>query len=252
MVWWVLGSFGYLVAITATYTYLVDQQEAYESLLETYPEALLAMFGVESGAALFTPDGYLTSQAFGWLVPLLALALAIGVGASAIAGEEEDQTMDLLMALPLTRTRVVLQKAGAMVVLLIVLGTAIFAGTALGAALIGMDLSMGNLIAASLSGVLLGLVFGTIALAVGSATGRRGLALGVASGAALITFLIQTLAPFVDWLEPAHPFTPFYYYAENQPLANGLHWGHAGVLAGLIVLFVALAVITFRRRDIRL
>ena len=251
MVWWFLGTFGYLVAITATYTFFVEQQDVYESLLENYPDALLAMFGVESGAALFSPDGYLTSQAFGWLVPLLTLVLGIGIGAAAVAGEEEARTMDLLLALPVTRTSVVLQKLGTMIVLLLTLGVAVFAGTAVGAVVVDMDLSMGNLAAASFSGVLLGLVFGTLALAIGAATGKRGLSLGVSSGVAGLAFLIQTLAPLVGWLEPAHPLTPFYYYGDNQPLVNGLHWGHAGVLVGLVVLFVMVALLAFRQRDIR-
>ena len=113
-----------------------------------------------------------------------------------------------------------------------------------------MDLSMENLAAASFSGVLLGMVFGTLALAVGAATGKRGVSLGVASGVALLAFLIQTLAPIVDWLEAAHPLTPFYYYGDNQPLVNGLHWGHVGVLIGLSALLVLVALLTFRRRDI--
>lgn len=251
MIWWIAGTFGYLVAITATYTFFVEQQEVYQSLLDNYPEALLAMFGVESGETLFSPDGYLTSQAFGWLVPLLTLVLGIGIGAAAVAGEEEAGTMDLLLALPVTRTAVILQKLGAMVVLLLALGISVFAGTALGAVLVDMDLSMVNLAAASLSGVLLGLVFGTLALAVGAATGKRGVSMGVSSGVALVAFLIQTLAPIVDWLEAAHPLTPFYYYGDSQPLVNGLHWGHAGVLVGLSALFVLVAVLTFRRRDIR-
>jgi ABC-2 type transport system permease protein len=251
MIWWIAGSFGYLVAITATYTFFVEQQAVYESLLADYPDALLAMFGVDSGAALFSPDGYLTSQAFGWLVPLLILALGVGIGAAAVAGEEEAGTMDLLLALPVTRTSVILQKLGAMFVLVTLLGVGVFAGTAVGAAAVNMDISIANLVAASFSAVLLGMVFGTLALAVGAATGKRGLSLGVASGVALVAFLIQTLAPIVDWLEVAHPLTPFYYYGDNQPLVNGLHWGHVGVLIGLSGLFVMIALLTFRRRDIR-
>ena len=128
---------------------------------------------------------------------------------------------------------------------------AAFAGTALGAAVVDMELSAVNLAAASFSGVLLGLVFGALALAIGAATGKRGTSLGVSSGVALVAFLIQTLAPIVDWLEPVHPLTPFYYYGDNQPLVNGLHWGHAGVLIGLSALFVLIALFAFRRRDIR-
>ena len=51
--------------------------------------------------------GYLGSELFSFMVPLLLLVAAIGAGARAIAGEEERGTLDLLLANPLSRALLV-------------------------------------------------------------------------------------------------------------------------------------------------
>lgn len=50
--------------------------------------------------------------------------------------------------------------------------------------------------------------------------------------------------------EGTQRFSPFYYYAEEQPVRNGLDWGHSLVLAGLTALAVGASVFTFERRDV--
>ena len=47
------------------------------------------------------------------MVPLLLMIAAIGAGAGAIAGEEERGTLELLLANPLSRRRLVLEKTAA-------------------------------------------------------------------------------------------------------------------------------------------
>ncbi|OQA39767.1 MAG: hypothetical protein BWY52_03039 [Chloroflexi bacterium ADurb.Bin325] len=51
-------------------------------------------------------------------------------------------------------------------------------------------------------------------------------------------------------LKPYRILSPFYYATAADPLANGLNWGHAAVLATLIALFAAVAWATFQRRDL--
>ena len=48
------------------------------------------------------------------MVPLLLLIAAIGAGARATAGEEERGTLDLLLANPISRRRLVLEKLAAL------------------------------------------------------------------------------------------------------------------------------------------
>lgn len=253
MLWWISGSAAYMLVIVLTWSAFNDPglQESLNKLMEAYPPEMLAVVGMSPGQSMLSPVGYLTAEAFGWMVPLLLLILASGMGARAIAGEEEAKTMDLLLSNPISRTSVVVQKMLAMLVLVALVGVAIFLGIAVGVSVVGMDISVAYLGAATLQAVMLGLGFGALALALGAATGNRGLALGVVSAVALATFLVQSIGPLADWPRWSQKLSPFYYYAAHRPLENGLSWGDLGVLTTIVVVLVTVAVLLFARRDVR-
>jgi ABC-2 type transport system permease protein len=184
------------------------------------------------------------------MVPLLFIAYTAGLGANAIAGEEEHGTLDLLLANPLPRWRVVLDKFAAMAVLTLILGVALWVGLAVGAAPVHMDLNLGRLAAVTLSAVLLGLAFGALALAVGAVTGKRGLSTALASVVGVVAYLINSLAPVVKGLAPYRKLSLLYYYIGADPLRNGLNLGHAAVLVGVTAVLLLLAVFGFQRRDV--
>ena len=117
------------------------------------------------------------------MVPLLLLVAAIGTGAGAIAGEEERGTLELLLANPISRTRAVLEKSAALVVEIIALGLVLWVALWIGKLSVGMDISAGNLAAATLAAVLLAVAYGALAVLIGAATGRRALAIGVTAAA---------------------------------------------------------------------
>ena len=121
---------------------------------------------------------------------------------------------------------------------------------AIGAAAIGMDISFGRMGEATLSAALLGLTFGALALALGCATGNRGLSMGVTTAVGVAAYFINALAPVVEALEPSRKLSAFYYYMGADPLSNGLDPAHAGVLIALTVAFLAVALVTFERRDL--
>ena len=114
-----------------------------------------------------------------------------------------------------------------------------------------LGLDVWNVAAASALGTLLGLVFGAIALALGAATGRTQIAAYGATGLAVASFVANGFLPLSDSLEGLARFQPFYYYLTSDPLNNGIDWAHAGILAGLIVVFVAASLALFQRRDLR-
>jgi hypothetical protein len=83
----------------------------YSELIDSLPPGLAEAFG---WGDISSPHGYLGSTVFGILGPVLAIVMAIGLGARAIAGSEEDGSLELLIAHPVSRTRVVLQKTAAL------------------------------------------------------------------------------------------------------------------------------------------
>ena len=109
---------------------------------------------------------------------------------------------------------------------------------------------LANFTAATLSAFLLAAAFGTVSLAVGCASGSKGLAIGAPSGVAVVTFVANMLGPSVDWLKPWRLLSPFYYYAGHEPILHGLEPPHAIVLLAISVVALGVALVTFERRDL--
>jgi ABC-2 type transport system permease protein len=212
--------------------------------------------GNSTMAALFGATGSLTSSS-GWLnanlyanfVPLVVLLLAIGYGASCLAGQDEDGILGVIATLPLSRSRIVAQKFGA----LCLTGLPVAVVTALLVALgrgFELTVDLGHLTGITVGVLLLGIVFGALAMTVGALTGSRGLALGISSAVAAASYLISSLAPVVDWIRPARYVSLFYYAVGDGQLEDGLSVSSAVVLIAVAVALFAGAVLAFGRLDV--
>lgn len=233
------------VLLTPFYNLLPDSiGDAFRDL----PDAVLAAIG---GVDMSTPIGWLQGELFSITVPLAAIILLAVIGANALAGEEENHTMGLLLANPISRSTIVLEKVKAMVAYAGILFVLTWGGTALGVILGGMEVSILNIGAISALCALLGLVFGGVALALSAATGRVRIALFGAAGLGLVGYFVQSFFPLSKAFEPFAVASPFHYYLSSQPLVNGMDWGHAGILAGLFAALVAVSIPLFNRRDLR-
>ena len=144
-----------------------------------------------------------------------------------------------------------MEKAAAMVLFGIAVGVATFAGVALGSVLGGLGMSIGNIAATSALQVLVGLVFGALALALGAGLGRTSVAVFGAAGAALAFHLLTSLTAINDGLKGIAWLSPFHYYLGSDPLNTGMDWGNAAVLLALSLLLFGLSLVLFQRRDLR-
>jgi ABC-2 type transport system permease protein len=212
------------------------------------PRELLALVG---NADMTTPEGFYTVEGFGLVIPIAMITMAVVVGARALAGEEGDRTMGLLLANPVRRSTVVLQKVAAMILLVAVTGLVTFAATVAGSFIGGLGMDIGNIAAISLLAALLALLVGGLALFLGAISGRVSTAVQGAAGIAIVAYLLNSFLPLNESLAGLARISPFYYYLGADPLTNGLEWSHAALLAGLFIVLVALAVVAFGRRDIR-
>jgi ABC-2 type transport system permease protein len=248
LIWWAVGLIA-LCVFTLSFYPSLSKSPGITDFINQAPEWVKSFVGDMADFA--TPTGYLDGRLFFMMAPILFLIFAISKGSGAIAGEEQAGTLDLLLTNPLSRRRVLLEKAASMVVATLALGVAFWIGLALGALVVGMNISYLNLAYATFSCVLLGLLFGAIALTVGSASGRRGLTIGVSAALGVAAFFLNSLVPLAKGLEGLSKLSPFYYYIQAKPLINGLNWVHASVLIVAILFFIGLSVFLFDRRDIR-
>lgn len=251
MVLWSVG-LAFLAILMMAFYPSIQGMEGLDELLAQYPEDLMALIGATDMASLTTPAGYLNAELFGFMLPILFVVFAIGQGSAAIAGEERTGTMELLLAQPISRGRLVLEKFASMVVSTVGLALVGWLALVAGKVAIDMDISVVRLAEGIVSVTLLGLAFGAAALAIGSITGSRGLSTGAAAAAAVGTYVLHALGLIVDFMEPARWLSPFYYYSANTPLANGLSPAHVAALSAVVLVCLAVAYFGFQRRDVRL
>ncbi|NND84095.1 MAG: ABC transporter permease subunit [Acidimicrobiia bacterium] len=221
--------------------------EATWEAFASFPDVLMAMIG---GTDFSTPAGFFQAEIFAITAPIAIGVLTIVMGAKGLAGEEKDRTMGLLLATPITRRRVLVEKFGAMVIHTIIFGVATFFGTWIGVLISGVDLGVGGILAATALLVLFGLLLGAVALLLSAATGRTGIATYGAIGVGVLSYFAWSFLPINERLADWAQLSPFHYFLGSDPLTEGMAWGDAGVLIGLTLLLVALAVPLFDRRDL--
>jgi ABC-2 type transport system permease protein len=181
---------------------------------------------------------------------IVLAVLAISLGTNAIAGEEDRRTMDIVLATPTPRWSIVLQRFAAMATMVGVVALAILLVMAIANPMVDLGFSLGNMVASNFQLALLALVFGSLALAVGGLTGRRGITIGIAAGTTVATFFVNGLAELVDWLKGPQKITPFYWLQRANPLENGLTIEDTIIMVSVIAVFLCVAIWGFARRDI--
>lgn len=242
---WMIGT-GVATALYASF-YPTMRNPEMEAAMASYPQAMMDAFDFQD---LASPAGYLAGTVFGIIGPVLLIIFTTGIGARAIASEEESGRLDLLLAHPVSRTRVVVQRFGALIIATLLVGGAILLVLLALSGPAQLDLPAGHLVAMVVHLVLLGICFGALALALGAAFGRRGLALAVAAILGMLSYFANTLAPQSESLAWLQNVSPFHYYSGGQPLRNGLRLGDASILLGVSLALVAAGTLAFNRRDV--
>ena len=168
-----------------------------------------------------------------------------------MAGEERDTTLGLLLANPVTRARVLGEKAAVMLGYVAVVGLATGVGIWGGSTLASLGIGLGNALAAGVLQVLLGWVFGGLALLLGAGTGRVQVATYGTAGAAIALYVVDAFASLNTSLSGLEVLSPFHLASGSLPLENGMPWGYAAVLLLLAAVLVAASFPLFERRDLR-
>ncbi|MGB3829298.1 MAG: ABC transporter permease subunit [Ornithinimicrobium sp.] len=223
-------------------------QDTFADLEDSLPEAFTTVLG---GVSMGTPVGWANAEMISLVAPLGAIAIAVIAGTAATAGEEESKTLGVLISTPIRRRSVVLAKTVAMVVLTALVGVFVYLGLLAGSALGDMGLTQQGMLGASVHVAAIGVLFGAVAILVGAATGARRVTTAASAGLALLAFATASFLPLSESLADGVKASPWYYFNESVPLANGIEWPHLLILAGASVVLVLVSLPVFRARDLR-
>ncbi|MEO6714667.1 MAG: ABC transporter permease subunit [Mycobacteriales bacterium] len=252
MLWWALGVL-VLVAFTAALYPSIRNEAGFDEVIKGLPESMKVIVGYDPNVPVTSPAGYLHGRLFALLAPLVMLVFAISAGSDAIGGAEEAGILEPLLAHPVTRTRVYVERYAANLAMLTAL-VGLFALTVIVVAgpvgaLEGIELT--RLAGGCAAMLVLAHVHGAVAFAVGAFTGRRGPAVAVAAALAIAGYLAQSivaLSPSLRWLRF---LTPWHAYLDRNTLVYG-----ASAAAFVIPLIAIAGAVTlghwvFVRRDLR-
>jgi ABC-2 type transport system permease protein len=238
--WWTLSVAGF-----AGWTLVVVKQT--EAQLATIYESspfLKDLMTKVGGGNLITSASMLSAMFV--FLPLLLMAFAI-TQANRWSADEEDGRLELVLSTPQPRLQVLLGRFAALTTATIIIGLLTLAATALASLATGLQLDGGNLTAATLSIIPLGLLMAAIGYLL-SGWLRTAIDTGLLSFLLVLWFFISFIGPGLNWPETTLRLSAFYYY--GTPLLHGLPLGSMLGVLGVAIVALVLASVRFVRKDI--
>lgn len=214
---------------------------------DTFPEGLSAFIGDIALAA--EPAGFLGVELYGLFLPMVLAVVGLGFGASAIGREEEAGTLEVLLASPISRSRIIMQKFAAIKTSLFIIAAATWVAIAIGSVLFVFNVDLFHVALASLSAFLLGLIYATAALCAQSITGKRGIGIGFGAGLLAITYFADIVSKLIESLSFLKYVSPFYYFDVSNVLFGKGSLSNFIILATISIVFYLIAHTAFVQRD---
>ncbi len=247
-IWWSIGVVGFVFINMIFYPSFKDQAAELQKSFESLPDAAVQLFG--GSTDFFSPVGFLNSQIFFLMLPLLLGILAISLGASLIAKEEQDKTIESLLARPISRTKLLAAKSLAGTVVVSLVAAVALATVIVCKEVVSLEIETKLIVEAVFLCWLLALSFGAIALVLTSIGRARGASVGLTTAIALGGYIVSSLAGTVSWLETPSKVFPFHYYQSEAVLRGAYEWQNAIFFLVIIIVCAALSVFFFGKRDL--
>ena len=239
-----------LAVLTSLYVWMfpsISEGIDLDAYVQSMPPALRAAFGIQSLGSI---EGFLAAELYSFgIVLLMGLYLAYAA-ASVIADDVEDERMDMLLALPVTRSKVLLEKFSALLVPIVVVNLVLPVVVYGGVLAIGESLSVADLLMAHALSVPYLLATASVGLCASVWFDRTSLAQRAAMGAVFGLFLVDSVVTNTEFAALG-ALSPTRYYDPAAILVRSEY-----DLAGAAVLLVAAVVLVaasrayFRRKDI--
>ncbi len=239
-VWWTLGIAGF----AGWMVFAVQQMESkLSSLFAGSPAVMNLIKNIGGGSASFDA-GFLSAMFV--LLPLFLMAFAV-TQVNGWSADEQDGRLELVLATPQRRLGVLLGRFAALGTATVLIGVMTLLASAGAASGAGVKLDTGNLAAATLGMIPLGLLVAAIGY-LASGWLRTAADTGLLSFILLTWFFITFIGPELKLPDATLRLSPFYYY--GTPLLHGLELTSVVGLVAVAAVALGLGALRFVRKDI--
>ncbi|WP_424359429.1 ABC transporter permease subunit [Methanocella sp. MCL-LM] len=237
----------YVFWMASFYPALKDSMAMYDQLLEN--PTFKAMLGSEI-AGMGSFSGFMTVELFSYIGLILG-AYAAFLAASFIAGEIEQKSSELMLSLPVSRENIILSRFATLVPITIAVSVAMLLGIYAGAAFIGEPVEIVWFAYGMLFTCVFMLTVGSGALLLSALMSDGKKAAFSAIGILLVMFLVENIGSMITSIDWARKLSLYHYAKVTTIVLNhDVNWGNLGILLAVAVVFLVLAVIAFKRRDV--
>ena len=238
--WWTLGIAGWAVWVV----FVVQLIEVRLTNLLSGSPAMVDLLKNLGGGDVNINAGFLSAMFI--FLPLFLMAFAV-TQVSSWSADEQDGRLELVLTSPQPRLQVVLGRFAALATATVVISLITLLASVVAAAAAGLKLDMGNLAAATLGMIPLGLLVAAIGY-LASGWLRSAADTGLLSFLLAAWFFVSFIGPELKLPDATLRLSAFYYY--GTPLLHGLQV--TSVLGVIAVAAVALGLgaLRFARKDI--
>ena len=220
--------------------------------LEAMPAFIFQMLGVEDLSVLATPAGFIGLRYFLTAAILLAV-WAVVSGLNVITNDEARGIANMVVSLPLSRTRIVIERILAYILPAIIIPLSGVIGLWLGMAINpNAQTGLTPLILASLMMTPVALLILNLTVLIGAVVPRRGLVAGVAGGFVAVSFLLKSVAGLArsDFGNTMAELSVFQHADAVAIIRDGFPVVTALIMLAISVAMAATAVSFFQQRDL--
>lgn len=245
---WSLG-FVFLAGLMVTFFPSMKIEGALDELLKSMPPAMQGFVGNLADLREFST--YLASQMFDIRMQILGGVMAIVLALGLTVGDEDAGTMRTTLALPVSRTKLLIQKWLALVLIIGVVVGASGLGVLAIQPTIGEAVDLGVLGRLLVMAWLVTVAIATVTFAAAMATGSRSLSTTVGVLVVATSFIISTFSQGVDWLKDFEPISVYYYYPAVDIAKDAIKVSDVLVLSAIALVPLVVSWVLFRQRDVK-
>lgn len=252
-VWLLLAAVIFIVqTVLAAVLHERSEIASFLRMMDKMPKIFKAFIGGDD----LMPSNILSIVAIGYQHPLILTSLMINavlLPSGLLTAESERGTMELLLARPITRTRVYCLTGLLAALSQLVLVSVVFLGTAIWTRYFdyGDPIPLEGFVHVTVHLMALGLAVVGLSLAAATWFNERGKAIGIVVGYLVGSYLMDFSAVWLPSLKYIHPWTLFYYCRPNPILEAGeINTRQIATLLAVALVATALGGWRWRRRDL--
>lgn len=246
--WWSVGVSGLIAMTVLAYKSISHDTKQLDATFSGLSSGSGGFFG---GSDFFSPIGYLSSQVYFILLPILIIIMVIMLVSSLMNREENSGLAEYILARPISRAKLLVAKAVVCLVVLLIVWAVSYLVAVLTVRFSGINVASSALFLTHTIAFGFSASFGAIAFVLMAASQlTRKLANPIAIIIAFGGYIIASLAGLVHELKIPAKFMPYHYYDTVALLHGQLSKGIVIYLIGVVVIGVAVAWFGYSRRDI--